>query len=67
MGNPGIAKVMFWLALVVGGAILGMRYINQHPHAVDINKTNPGVYQPQGGGGGPANPQGGGGNIVVVP
>lgn len=59
MGSPKLAKTVLWLAILVGGAISGMKYINAHPHAADLNRVQPQVNQPQGGQGG--------GHIVVIP
>jgi hypothetical protein len=61
MGNPGFAKTIFWIALLIAGAYFGMKYINEHPRAADIQKLQPGPARPQPRGGN------GGGNIVVIP
>jgi len=42
------------------GVYFGAQWIQQNPHAVDIQKTQPGVYQPQ-----PQNQSGG--KMVVNP
>ncbi len=63
MGSPKFVKIVFWMALLIGGAVYGIRYIERNPDVVDIRKTQPGVYRPQ-----PAPPPGGnGGQIVTVP
>jgi hypothetical protein len=59
--QPGIQmKVILWIALLAVGVYFGAKWIQQNPHAADIQKTQPGVYQPQ-----PAGQPGN--NIVVIP
>jgi len=59
--QPGILmKVIFWIAALAVGVYFGAHWLQQNPHAVDIQKTQPGVYQPQ-----PAGQPGS--NIVVIP
>ena len=53
-------KAFFWLVVIAVGVYFGAQWIQQNPHAVDIQKTQPGVYQPQ-----PQNQPGG--RMVVIP
>jgi hypothetical protein len=53
-------KIFLWLALIAGAVFFGAHWLQQNPHAADIQKVQPGVYQPQ-----PA--QQPGNNIVVIP
>jgi hypothetical protein len=63
VGSPKFVKMVFWLAVLIGGGVLGVRWLQHNPHAADLQKTQPGVYQPQP----PAQPGGNSGNMVVVP
>jgi hypothetical protein len=59
--QPGILmKIFVWIALLAGAIYFGAHWLQQNPHAVDIRKTQPGVYQPQP----PSQP---GNRIVVIP
>jgi len=60
MGSPKFIKMVFWLAVLAGAAVFGVHWLQDNPHAADLQKVQPGVYQPQ-----PANQ--GGNKIVVVP
>lgn len=53
-------KIVLWLAGIAVAIYFGSHWLQQNPHAVDIQKVQPGVYQPQP----PGQP---GNNIVVVP
>ena len=60
MGSPKFIKTLFFLVIVAGAAYFGMQWLRANPHAADLQKVQPGVYQPQ-----PANQPGN--KIVVVP
>jgi len=60
VGSPKFIKTLFWVAVLVGAAFFGVHWLQDNPHAADLQKTQPGVYQPQ-----PANQPGE--KIVVVP
>jgi hypothetical protein len=53
-------KILVWIAVLAGAIYFGAQWLQQNPHAVDIQKTQPGVYRPQ-----PAGQPGS--NVVVIP
>jgi hypothetical protein len=53
-------KIFFWIAVLAVGVYFGAHWLQENPHAADIQKVQPGVYQPQ-------PPQQPGNRIVVIP